>query len=161
LSYLPTCLWSLLFVNLFIWLTTSYQSHSSKTYWDKQPIPRFLWNPNFQEPNSSNAIIYLQELIKNTFITAFKRSLTVWSLYQNSTIISVQSNKRYMHCPSNPPFRSTAQNMKLIVTMFSSHTLSQLHPHIFTVLITIYIYIWVVNLFDVLCLCDTLYCNVH
>jgi len=49
---------------------------------------------------------------------------------KTSKSISVQSKTCYLHRQSYPPVRNAVQKMKLLVTMFSPHTFSLLHPHI-------------------------------
>ena len=144
LSYLHTCLRIyLFFIYLFIWLITRYQSHSSKNPDINNTSNAFYGTQSFK--NLIQVITwYLCKNWKNTFITAFKCSLAVRSQYQISKCISVQSNTCYIRRPSHPHFRSTVQNMRLLVTMFSSDTFSLLHPHLF---LCINLYLRMINYF--------------
>ena len=71
----------------------------------------------------------MQELIK---IYLYPRSSILFHFGPSTKScerISLQFKTYYMHRPFHPPVRSTVQNLKLLVTKFSSITFSLLHPY--------------------------------
>jgi len=108
-------------------------------------------------------MIFMQELIKIYLYPRSSHPFHFGPSTKSCERISVQSSTCNIHHPFHPPVRSTVQHLKLLITMFSSITFSLLHSHICgckrmsTEVISLYNLNLIFMLFNVLCLCDTLY----
>ena len=122
--YLSLHLTIYLLFYLFIYLTVLYtigirvilQKSSAN-----QGISRIVLNHKFQEPNSCNSMIFLQAVFK-MLLCSLARYLFLCC--PRTKICPTHVTQR----PSHAPVRGTVPNINLLITTFSSLTLSLFHP---------------------------------